>query len=866
MSGCLAHASPAPSARVSRGKKNGGTHGERTRVRASARGRDVSRAASHSPGTSPSPPEVTRRGKTPGSGAKKVAGKAPGKRGSAGRTAGKRQSKTVSAILDASSLSRPDGSGEWDDDANTGTTPGVINAIVSDVDGTLLNSSQELTMRTEVAIARAAACGVPLILATGKSRGPWAKRLIPKLPMPIPGVFIQGLLTCDADGTVLESIELDADVTKDVVSFAKDNGASLVAFCGSRILCESRDDNTDLVLAYGEPTPEAIGELSVNMVDAGIAVNKLLVFADDDTNAMPTLRAAAEKKFAGRCAITTAVPGMLEFLPLGASKGVAVAKLLKRLDIDPANVLALGDGENDVEMLRLAGTSVAMGGSSSIVVDAARGNVGASNDDNGVAEAIETYVLSTRGLPPASEMGKVRVDVDEGREAAGVDEKRKKTRLPSPKAAAMAIQSETVRKKREKEEKEAAANNTKEAEEKKDVEATIAEPEPEAGPDSAMEEAKRMNAELLEASKAAAARLAALRGSLKETEEELKKSEDEAARKAERRAAKAKAGKSGSDEQATSSLADVAAAAETSANLSGWGDDDGAADSWEIAAENEQAAAVAAAASEAARRAEVAVEELEAAAENERLEAEVVAAEERTTAEDASSSSSSSTPSAMSAWGSIGSFFSAALKTVTSLTSPEARAKQAEAKRAAAKAQLLAAVVSTNIGRDCDLAQLRTVESAVLQLEAVNPTPTPMKSSLNKGRWSAVFTTSRQLLGLDKKISLTRQSGPIYWAFDTEEKRAEVTYTWPVKVERAALEVTGEGAGAELTFEQTKVFGLFSIGGGKQREYADLELTYLDLDLMVARGAGNTLYVLVQTNSAYRIGDTTSNNVNKRLN
>ena len=63
----------------------------------------------------------------------------------------------------------------------------------------------------------------------------------------------------------------------------------------------------------------------------------------------------------------------MEFLPLGASKGAAVAKLLKRLDIDPANVLALGDGENDVEMLRLAGTSVAMAGSSSVVVDAARG-------------------------------------------------------------------------------------------------------------------------------------------------------------------------------------------------------------------------------------------------------------------------------------------------------------------------------------------------------------------------------------------------------------------------------------------------------------------------------------------------------------
>ena len=850
---------------------------------------------SQSPGQSPSPPEVKRRAK-PSGGAKKVAGKAPGKRGGTGRTAGKRRSKTR-AILDAA-LGRPDGSGEWDgDDA---TAPGVINAIVTDVDGTLLNSSQELTMRTEVAIARAAACGVPVILATGKSRGPWARRLLPKLPVPMPGVFIQGLLTCDADGTVLESIELEPDVASDVVEFAKANGASLVAFCGSRILCEARDENTDLVLAYGEPTPEAVGDLRENMVDAGIAVNKLLLFADEDTNAMPTLRAAAEKRFDDRCSITTAVPGMLEFLPKGASKGAAVERLLKRLDIDPRNVLALGDGENDVEMLRLAGTAVAMAGSSAKVVAAAGGVVGASNDENGVAAAIETYVLSTRGLPPASEMGKIRVEIDEDEAnellaAVGVDDDADdvERRLPSPKAAAMAIQSETIRKKLEKEaakKKEEEATTTVAKEERSIVE-TIAkeEEEPTRGPDLEMEEARRMNAELLEASKAAAARLAALRGTLKETEEELKRSEETQARKAERRAAKAEKARARREEEEKKSegeeepsLADVAAAAKASANLSGWDDDAAAADSWEIAAESEQAAAVAAAASEAARRAEAAVVELEAAAENDRrvVEPEVATAEDAgrsdasasssrssssRSSSSRSSSSSSSSSSAASAWGSIGSFFSAALKTVTSLTSPEARAKQAEAERAAGKAQLLAAVVSTNIGRDCDLDQLRAVETAVLQLESLNPTKAPMRSSLTKGRWSAVFTSSRQLLGLDKKLSLTRQSGPIYWAFDAEEKRAEVSYTWPVKVERAAMEITSEGYKAELEFEQTKVFGLFSIGGGKQREYAELEVTYLDLDLMVARGGGNTLYVLVQTNSNYRIGDTTSNNVNKQL-
>ena len=409
-----------------RGENHGGT-----RVRSNARGRDPRRirdvsANSQSPGQSPSPPEVKRRAK-PSGGAKKVAGKAPGKRGGTG-VKGKRQSKTR-AILDAA-LGRPDGSGEWDgDDA---TAPGVINAIVTDVDGTLLNSSQELTMRTEVAIARAAACGVPVILATGKSRGPWARRLLPKLPVPMPGVFIQGLLTCDADGTVLESIELDPDVASDVIEFAEANGASLVAFCASRILCSARDENTDLVLAYGEPAPEAVGDLRRNMVDAGIAVNKLLLFADEDTNAMPTLRASAEKRFDGRCSITVAVPGMLEFLPKGASKGAAVERLLKRLDIDPRNVLALGDGENDVEMLRLAGTAVAMAGSGDKVVAAAGGVVGPSNDDNGVAAAIEKYVLSTRGLPPASEMGKisplVEIDDDEADEllaAVGVEDVKK---------------------------------------------------------------------------------------------------------------------------------------------------------------------------------------------------------------------------------------------------------------------------------------------------------------------------------------------------------------------------------------------------------------------------------------------------------
>ena len=283
-----------------------------------------------------------------------------------------------------------------------------------------------------------------------------------------------------------------------------------------------------------------------------------------------------------------------------------------------------------MEMLRLAGTAVAMAGSSEKVVAAAGGVVGASNDENGVAAAIETYVLSTRGLPPASEMGKIRVEIDkdEANEllaAVGVDDDADdvERRLPSPKAAAMAIQSETIRKKLE---KEAAKKKEDEKDEKDEATTTVAkeersivetiakeEEEPTRGPDLEMEEARRMNAELLEASKAAAARLAALRGTLKETEEELKRSEETQARKAERRAAKAEKARSPTGGGGEKSEGGGAVARRRRRRRQSLREPERLGRRRrrgglrEIAAESEQAAAVAAAASEAARRAEAAV-------------------------------------------------------------------------------------------------------------------------------------------------------------------------------------------------------------------------------------------------------------------
>lgn len=91
--------------------------------------------------------------------------------------------------------------------------------------------------------------------------------------------------------------------------------------------------------------------------------------------------------------MTQAVPQMLEILPLGSSKGNGVAKLLKSLGIKPDAVAAIGDGENDIGMLQLVGTSIAMGNAVPQAKHVAKHVLLATNDDDGVAEAIDRFVL-----------------------------------------------------------------------------------------------------------------------------------------------------------------------------------------------------------------------------------------------------------------------------------------------------------------------------------------------------------------------------------------------------------------------------------------------------------------------------------------
>jgi hydroxymethylpyrimidine pyrophosphatase-like HAD family hydrolase len=84
---------------------------------------------------------------------------------------------------------------------------------------------------------------------------------------------------------------------------------------------------------------------------------------------------------------------LIDILPPDASKGVAVEKLAALNNLRAENVMVMGDNFNDLEMLEYAGTAVLMGNSLPELLERDEFHTTLSNDENGVALAIEKFIL-----------------------------------------------------------------------------------------------------------------------------------------------------------------------------------------------------------------------------------------------------------------------------------------------------------------------------------------------------------------------------------------------------------------------------------------------------------------------------------------
>ena len=264
-----------------------------------------------------------------------------------------------------------------------------IKYIVVDLDGTLLNDEHVVSDKNKEAIQKAIAQGVKVIIATGKTRAS-AESIIAALNLDTPGVFVQGLMVYNADGTVRQEHKLEPDVARHAIQFAETQGFEVIAYSGNRLVCKRLDENIEAIAKFGEPMPEEIGSL-INQVNT-VKMHKLIVVGGNKRK-LKALRWQLEQQIGGKVSFTDGgVLTSLEILPKGASKGQGVKALLRQLAAKPENVMGIGDAENDVEMLQAVGFGVAVKNAAE-KTKAVAAEVVSSNNDDGVAEAIERFVL-----------------------------------------------------------------------------------------------------------------------------------------------------------------------------------------------------------------------------------------------------------------------------------------------------------------------------------------------------------------------------------------------------------------------------------------------------------------------------------------
>ncbi|MEM6757825.1 MAG: HAD hydrolase family protein, partial [Planctomycetota bacterium] len=118
-------------------------------------------------------------------------------------------------------------------------------------------------------------------------------------------------------------------------------------------------------------------------------VTKLLVMAPPER--MAVIRNVLVERYASAATLVTAEDHLTQIASYQADKGRALAYLCKKYRIEPQHTMAIGDGPNDIGMLKFAGLGVAMGNAFD-EVKAAADVVAPSNDDDGVADTLWKYV------------------------------------------------------------------------------------------------------------------------------------------------------------------------------------------------------------------------------------------------------------------------------------------------------------------------------------------------------------------------------------------------------------------------------------------------------------------------------------------
>lgn len=262
-------------------------------------------------------------------------------------------------------------------------------AIALDLDGTLTNHDKVATPKTREALLQAEAEGVVIILASGRPTY-GIEPVAECLELDKRGGYILsyngGNIVNAKTGEKLFAQFLPDEVIPILYRYAKEKNHALLGYAGNEIITEMPDDQ------YVKEESR-INKMNIRKVENLFEAlephpTKLLMTGD------PADMLKAENELSeilgDRMDIFRSAPFFLELVPKGIDKAKSLLRLLSKINLTPADMIAFGDGYNDLSMLKLAGMGVAMQNAAP-EVRAEADYITLSNEEDGVAAALEHF-------------------------------------------------------------------------------------------------------------------------------------------------------------------------------------------------------------------------------------------------------------------------------------------------------------------------------------------------------------------------------------------------------------------------------------------------------------------------------------------
>lgn len=264
--------------------------------------------------------------------------------------------------------------------------------IVLDVDGTLLNSSRELTKRTVQTLRKVQQMGIRLALASGRP----TYGLLPLAKAIELGTYdgyiisYNGAQVMEArTGQIIFERRIDPQMVPYLEKKAQKMGFTMAYYDGNEVV--STDITNPHIVDEAEMNGMTLRQddtLSIAMDDWPAEV----MLVSDDEQALSALAEHMERHLNGVMDTIHSNPYYLEVVGYQVGKSYAMSALVQKMGIQMAEVLAIGDGEADINMLQMAGTGVAMANATDAVRRCADFTT-LSNDQDGVALAIEKAIV-----------------------------------------------------------------------------------------------------------------------------------------------------------------------------------------------------------------------------------------------------------------------------------------------------------------------------------------------------------------------------------------------------------------------------------------------------------------------------------------